>query len=78
MWKLNIFLPLNVLHYLADEYPPVETVVEQCAKFQLLDRLLAKLLARKHKVPNILFCLRRCAFLLLVGVIIYVFFFLVY
>ncbi|KAG5564161.1 hypothetical protein RHGRI_000375 [Rhododendron griersonianum] len=31
-------------------YPPVEQIVNQCGKFQLLDRLLAKLLARKHKV----------------------------
>ncbi|KAL2551521.1 ATP-dependent DNA helicase DDM1 [Forsythia ovata] len=31
-------------------YPPVEQIVEQCGKFQLLDRLLTKLLARKHKV----------------------------
>ncbi|KAL0431247.1 UNVERIFIED_CONTAM: ATP-dependent DNA helicase DDM1 [Sesamum radiatum] len=31
-------------------YPPVEQIVEQCGKFQLLDRLLAKLFARKHKV----------------------------
>ncbi|XP_021718457.1 ATP-dependent DNA helicase DDM1-like [Chenopodium quinoa] len=31
-------------------YPPVEQIVGQCGKFQLLDRLLAKLFARKHKV----------------------------
>ncbi|XP_077217028.1 ATP-dependent DNA helicase DDM1-like isoform X2 [Tasmannia lanceolata] len=31
-------------------YPPVEQLVEQCGKFRLLDRLLAKLLSRKHKV----------------------------
>lgn len=31
-------------------YPPVEKLIEQCGKFQLLDRLLAKLFARKHKV----------------------------
>ncbi|OVA18695.1 SNF2-related [Macleaya cordata] len=31
-------------------YPPTEQLVEQCGKFQLLDRLLEKLLARKHKV----------------------------
>ncbi|KAG8384014.1 hypothetical protein BUALT_Bualt04G0074100 [Buddleja alternifolia] len=31
-------------------YPPVEQIVEQCGKFHLLDRLLRKLLARKHKV----------------------------
>ncbi|KAI8542411.1 hypothetical protein RHMOL_Rhmol08G0137000 [Rhododendron molle] len=31
-------------------YPPVEQIVNQCGKFQLLDRLLAKLLTRKHKV----------------------------
>ncbi|KAF8406427.1 hypothetical protein HHK36_008514 [Tetracentron sinense] len=31
-------------------YPPIEQLVEQCGKFRLLDRLLAKLLARKHKV----------------------------
>uniref|UniRef100_A0A5B6Z3R0 Putative ATP-dependent DNA helicase DDM1 n=1 Tax=Davidia involucrata TaxID=16924 RepID=A0A5B6Z3R0_DAVIN len=31
-------------------YPPVEQIVEQCGKFRLLDRLLAKLFARKHKV----------------------------
>lgn len=31
-------------------YPPVEQIVEQCGKFKLLERLLTKLLARKHKV----------------------------
>ncbi|KAL6521505.1 ATP-dependent DNA helicase ddm1 [Orobanche gracilis] len=31
-------------------YPPLEQIVGQCGKFQLLDRLLAKLFARKHKV----------------------------
>ncbi|XP_042014942.1 ATP-dependent DNA helicase DDM1-like [Salvia splendens] len=31
-------------------YPPVEQIVEQCGKFKLLDRLLAKLFAQKHKV----------------------------
>ncbi|CAI9781032.1 unnamed protein product [Fraxinus pennsylvanica] len=31
-------------------YPPVEQIVGQCGKFQLLDRLLAKLFERKHKV----------------------------
>ncbi|XP_052197684.1 ATP-dependent DNA helicase DDM1 [Diospyros lotus] len=31
-------------------YPPVEQIVDQCGKFQLLDRLLVKLFARKHKV----------------------------
>ncbi|KAL3832846.1 hypothetical protein ACJIZ3_007582 [Penstemon smallii] len=31
-------------------YPPLEQIVEQCGKFKLLDRLLAKLFARKHKV----------------------------
>ncbi|KVI08839.1 ATP-dependent DNA helicase DDM1 [Cynara cardunculus var. scolymus] len=31
-------------------YPPVEQIVEQCGKFQLLERLLQKLFARKHKV----------------------------
>ncbi|KAH7833315.1 hypothetical protein Vadar_005082 [Vaccinium darrowii] len=31
-------------------YPPVEQIVSQCGKFQLLDRLMGKLLARKHKV----------------------------
>ncbi|XP_031255151.1 ATP-dependent DNA helicase DDM1 [Pistacia vera] len=31
-------------------YPPVEQIVEQCGKFRLLDRLLAQLFARKHKV----------------------------
>ncbi|PON67678.1 ATP-dependent DNA helicase DDM [Parasponia andersonii] len=31
-------------------YPPVEQIVEQCGKFHLLDRLLAQLFARKHKV----------------------------
>ncbi|XP_043711558.1 ATP-dependent DNA helicase DDM1-like isoform X2 [Telopea speciosissima] len=31
-------------------YPPVEQLVEQCGKFRLLDRLLAQLLDRKHKV----------------------------
>ncbi|XVF62019.1 hypothetical protein PTKIN_Ptkin08bG0183000 [Pterospermum kingtungense] len=31
-------------------YPPVEQIVEQCGKFQLLDRLLARLFELKHKV----------------------------
>ncbi|WOL16984.1 ATP-dependent DNA helicase DDM1 [Canna indica] len=31
-------------------YPPIEKLLEQCGKFQLLDRLLTLLLARKHKV----------------------------
>ncbi|XP_042402829.1 ATP-dependent DNA helicase DDM1-like [Zingiber officinale] len=31
-------------------YPPVEKLLEQCGKFQLFDRLLALLLAQKHKV----------------------------
>lgn len=47
-------LPFNVLHSLADAYPPVDQIVEQCGKFQLLERLLDKLLARKHKVHKCL------------------------
>ncbi|CAN1814156.1 ATP-dependent DNA helicase DDM1 [Linum perenne] len=31
-------------------YPPVEQIVEQCGKFQLLDRLLKRLFELKHKV----------------------------
>ncbi|XP_062212245.1 ATP-dependent DNA helicase DDM1-like isoform X2 [Phragmites australis] len=31
-------------------YPPVNKLLEQCGKFQLLDRLLNSLLSRKHKV----------------------------
>lgn len=31
-------------------YPPIQTLVEQCGKFQLLQRLLKLLLARKHKI----------------------------
>ncbi|KAL8240546.1 hypothetical protein R6Q59_013901 [Mikania micrantha] len=31
-------------------YPPVEQIVGQCGKFQLLERLLQKLLPRNHKV----------------------------
>ncbi|XP_031093187.1 ATP-dependent DNA helicase DDM1 [Ipomoea triloba] len=31
-------------------FPPVEQIVAQCGKFQLLDKLVGKLLARKHKV----------------------------
>ncbi|XP_071708514.1 ATP-dependent DNA helicase DDM1 [Rutidosis leptorrhynchoides] len=31
-------------------YPPLEQLVGQCGKFQLLERLLEKLFARKHKV----------------------------
>lgn len=31
-------------------YPPLEQIVGQCGKFQLLERLLEKLFARKHKV----------------------------
>lgn len=53
--NLKFSLPFNVLHSLADTYPPVEQIVEQCGKFQLLERLLDKLLARKHKVRECLF-----------------------
>ncbi|KAJ1419033.1 SNF2-related, N-terminal domain [Sesbania bispinosa] len=31
-------------------YPPVNDIIEQCGKFQLLDRLLERLFARNHKV----------------------------
>ncbi|XVF15747.1 hypothetical protein REPUB_Repub09cG0182500 [Reevesia pubescens] len=31
-------------------YPPVQQIVGQCGKFQLLDKLLARLFERKHKV----------------------------
>jgi ATP-dependent DNA helicase len=31
-------------------YPPVDKLLEQCGKFQLLDRLLDVLLKRNHKV----------------------------
>ncbi|GAA0149614.1 DNA helicase [Lithospermum erythrorhizon] len=31
-------------------YPPVEEIVAQCGKFRLLDRILSKLFAKKHKV----------------------------
>ncbi|KAL1354807.1 hypothetical protein HN51_006861 [Arachis hypogaea] len=31
-------------------YPPVNEIVEQCGKFRLLERLLERLFARKHKV----------------------------
>ncbi|CAD5183276.1 unnamed protein product [Musa acuminata subsp. malaccensis] len=31
-------------------YPPIEQLIGQCGKFQLLDRLLGLLLAQKHKV----------------------------
>ncbi|CAM8918804.1 unnamed protein product [Rhodiola kirilowii] len=31
-------------------FPPIEKIVGQCGKFRLLDRLLEKLFARKHKV----------------------------
>ncbi|KAL5715234.1 ATP-dependent DNA helicase ddm1 [Ranunculus cassubicifolius] len=31
-------------------YPPVDQLVAQCGKFQLLERLLTQLFARKHKV----------------------------
>ncbi|KAL3637848.1 ATP-dependent DNA helicase ddm1 [Castilleja foliolosa] len=31
-------------------YPPVDQIVEQCGKFQLLDKLLKRLFDRKHKV----------------------------
>ncbi|XP_065873619.1 ATP-dependent DNA helicase DDM1 isoform X2 [Euphorbia lathyris] len=31
-------------------YPPVDQIVEQCGKFKLLDRLLNRLFALKHKV----------------------------
>lgn len=36
--------------FLADLYPPVEEIVEQCGKFHLLERLLVRLFAKKHKV----------------------------
>ncbi|KAL6988616.1 ATP-dependent DNA helicase ddm1 [Sarracenia purpurea var. burkii] len=39
-------------------YPPVEKIVEQCGKFRLLDKLLAKLFARKHKEEELLALLR--------------------
>ncbi|KAI4327585.1 hypothetical protein L6164_020025 [Bauhinia variegata] len=32
------------------DYPPVNEIVEQCGKFRLLDRLLARLFERQHKV----------------------------
>ncbi|KAL2348508.1 hypothetical protein Fmac_002508 [Flemingia macrophylla] len=35
---------------LNDFYPPVNEIVEQCGKFNLLDRLLQRLFARNHKV----------------------------
>ncbi|KAM7264845.1 hypothetical protein ACFE04_002528 [Oxalis oulophora] len=35
-------------------YPPVEQIVGQCGKFQLLERLLTKLFDRKHKFTKIL------------------------
>ncbi|KAJ3672852.1 hypothetical protein LUZ60_006226 [Juncus effusus] len=31
-------------------YPPIEKILEECGKFQLLDRLLKLLIAKKHKV----------------------------
>ncbi|QHN81533.1 ATP-dependent DNA helicase [Arachis hypogaea] len=31
-------------------YPPINEIVEQCEKFRLLERLLERLFARKHKV----------------------------
>lgn len=34
-------------------FPPVEQIVAQCGKFQLLDKLVGKLLAQKHKVLNV-------------------------
>ncbi|CAM0875082.1 unnamed protein product [Alopecurus aequalis] len=42
----------NYLHENMDIglYPPVDKLLEQCGKFQLLDRLLNVLLKRKHKV----------------------------
>lgn len=45
--KLSNFLFWAVL------FPPVEQIVAQCGKFQLLDKLVGKLLARKHKVLNV-------------------------
>lgn len=38
------------LLFVADFYSPVEQIVEQCGKFQLLERLLTRLFERKHKV----------------------------
>lgn len=37
-------------------YPPVQQIVDQCGKFILLDRLLTKLFARKHKVCEAVWC----------------------
>lgn len=55
-----------MLYSLADFYPPVEQIVEQCGKFQLLDRLLTKLFARKHKVlENLMFCMKMSAVIFL-------------
>ncbi|GKU99146.1 hypothetical protein SLEP1_g12034 [Rubroshorea leprosula] len=34
----------------SSSYPPVEQIIEQCGKFCLLDKLLARLFDRKHKV----------------------------
>lgn len=41
---------LSSIFVFAGLYPPVDKLLEQCGKFQLLDRLLTSLLARKHKV----------------------------
>lgn len=59
-FKVNYCPTLLVLsHFLlifsAVFYPPVEQIVEQCGKFQLLDRLLTKLFALKHKVSFTIF-----------------------
>uniref|UniRef100_A0A2C9WKY3 ATP-dependent DNA helicase DDM1 n=1 Tax=Manihot esculenta TaxID=3983 RepID=A0A2C9WKY3_MANES len=38
------------LHAILHLYPPVEQIVSQCGKFRLLDKLLNRLFALKHKV----------------------------
>lgn len=43
-------LPFFFFSWLTGFYPPVEQIIEQCGKFRLLDKLLARLFDRKHKV----------------------------
>lgn len=51
MLKMIYTISLNpYFFFLTVTYPPVEQIVEQCGKFRLLDRLLTRLFACKHKV----------------------------
>lgn len=61
--KWVLLQSLHICVFLPDFYPPVEQIVEQCGKFRLLERLLKRLLALKHKVCNFFMC---CVIVLLI------------